>query len=305
MEQINTKWPYLKRKNGSDHIFVDVYDHYLHKLLNFPYLDNAIKIGNYGALPDYRFPEYFDIDRDIVIFPHHNVQSEERWFDMAYKRTYVSYYNGNSYAQTPCGTTSRTNLSTMQFELDQLCPSSNWLLTENRNIGMSESHFAWAPSGHDCWSFRLIDAILHGAVPVVAADKTVFPFERFFNWNEIVRIVKSDNIYTRQDMEKLKIPSLWIMDEMRLYVTHFERVRRSDGQTETTPLGHLKEKVKRTAAWFSFDTDKEKNFWKLLFVELWCKTDKANLSPKELRSRVCEGQVRTDPVQPSMGNLIL
>ena len=47
---------------------------------------------------------------------------------------------------------------------------------------MRHSHFAIAPRGDRVYSYRVVEAMAMGSVPVVLADGYVFPFEDVINW---------------------------------------------------------------------------------------------------------------------------
>ncbi|WP_338441501.1 exostosin family protein [Synechococcus elongatus IITB4] len=49
---------------------------------------------------------------------------------------------------------------------------------------MARSRFSAAPRGHDIFSYRLLEVMAAGAVPVVLADDWVLPFSELLDWSE-------------------------------------------------------------------------------------------------------------------------
>ena len=58
---------------------------------------------------------------------------------------------------------------------------------------MSRSHFTLCPAGFGRWSFRLVQAVLTGSIPVLLADGYVLPFATRIPWDSfLVRVPERD-----------------------------------------------------------------------------------------------------------------
>lgn len=59
---------------------------------------------------------------------------------------------------------------------------------------MKRSTFTLTPAGYGQWSFRLIEALIAGSIPVLMADTYVFPFQDQIRWDDYVLRVKEADI---------------------------------------------------------------------------------------------------------------
>lgn len=50
---------------------------------------------------------------------------------------------------------------------------------------MAESEFAYVPRGDSLFSYRLLEAVSFGCIPVVMSDGWVLPFDRTIDWNAV------------------------------------------------------------------------------------------------------------------------
>ena len=49
---------------------------------------------------------------------------------------------------------------------------------------LSESVFCFCPRGHGVWSPRMVDAIMHGCIPVILGDSYWLPLSCLLDWRE-------------------------------------------------------------------------------------------------------------------------
>jgi hypothetical protein len=78
---------------------------------------------------------------------------------------------------------------------------------------ISRSVFTLCPAGYGRWTFRWIEALLHGSIPVLISDGYVLPFAEYVDWDRftirvreqdiaaidgIIRAITWDEIYRRQ-----------------------------------------------------------------------------------------------------------
>ena len=62
---------------------------------------------------------------------------------------------------------------------------------------MARSVFTLCPAGYGRWSFRLVEALLHGSIPVLLADDYVLPFADQVRWDDYAIVVpesRSDEV---------------------------------------------------------------------------------------------------------------
>ena len=59
---------------------------------------------------------------------------------------------------------------------------------------MEQSHFGMAPRGDRLFSYRMVETMASGAVPIVISDGYVFPFEGLIDWNASALVVAEDDV---------------------------------------------------------------------------------------------------------------
>jgi hypothetical protein len=57
---------------------------------------------------------------------------------------------------------------------------------------MARSHFTLCPAGYGRWTFRLVEALLNGSIPVVVADDYIMPFADAIHWADYAVFVPED-----------------------------------------------------------------------------------------------------------------
>jgi hypothetical protein len=64
---------------------------------------------------------------------------------------------------------------------------------QGRSVGydevMARSVFTLCPAGYGRWSFRFIEALLHGSIPVLLCDDYVMPFGNEIRWDDYALVV--------------------------------------------------------------------------------------------------------------------
>jgi hypothetical protein len=81
--------------------------------------------------------------------------------------------------------------------------------------------FCLAPRGHAVWSPRLIEAILHGCIPVVLADTYWLPFTCFVDWRKFsVRVPEAETGNVPHMLEAMPETTVEAMHAELLRVRH-------------------------------------------------------------------------------------
>ena len=65
---------------------------------------------------------------------------------------------------------------------------------------MARSVFTLCPAGYGRWSFRFIEALLHGSIPVLLCDDYVMPFADQFRWDDYCIVVPERDALATVDM---------------------------------------------------------------------------------------------------------
>lgn len=60
---------------------------------------------------------------------------------------------------------------------------------------IARSRFSVAPRGHDIFSYRLLEVMAGGAIPVILADDWVLPFSELLDWSEFSLSVAEDRCW--------------------------------------------------------------------------------------------------------------
>jgi len=75
---------------------------------------------------------------------------------------------------------------------------------QGRQLGydevMARSVFTLCPAGYGRWSFRFIEALLHGSIPVLLCDDYVMPFADQFRWDDYSIVVPERDALATIDM---------------------------------------------------------------------------------------------------------
>ena len=135
---------------------------------------------------------------------------------------------------------------------------------------MNDTYFALCPAGYAPWSLRLYDAVLHSAVPVILANDIIEPFERFLDWRTFTVKVDADLITTNSNISFL-ITMTNHSDELRRNLLHRNR-NHNTSRLVNTYLGKKLLNVHLAAQWLHWDEKSPKSIYKLLLLELWCRS---------------------------------
>jgi hypothetical protein len=109
------------------------------------------------------------------------------------------------------------------------------------------SKFGAAPRGDNPFSYRFVEVMSGGAIPVLYADDLVLPFENVINWTEIsVRIPQNQSKQTRAILMAISDAERCRMRQKMLDV--YERYIRSGEAQIAGAIDTLEEKY-RTNQW--------------------------------------------------------
>ncbi|WP_338430028.1 exostosin domain-containing protein [Synechococcus elongatus] len=85
---------------------------------------------------------------------------------------------------------------------------------------IARSRFSAAPRGHDIFSYRLLEVMAGGAVPVVLADDWVLPFSELLDWSEFSLQITEDQCFNLpQILQKISIDE-WQGMQQRLQLVY-------------------------------------------------------------------------------------
>ena len=73
----------------------------------------------------------------------------------------------------------------------------------------SQSDYLLCPRGHGIWTYRFMESIHSGAIPVLIADDYRLPYEHAIDWDSIVLRIPEDKIEN--------MPDIIMKDQERLY----------------------------------------------------------------------------------------
>jgi organic radical activating enzyme len=60
---------------------------------------------------------------------------------------------------------------------------------------MARSVFTMCPAGYGRWSFRLIEALLNGSIPLLISDGYVLPFENKIDWSKYCYVINEKDLF--------------------------------------------------------------------------------------------------------------
>jgi hypothetical protein len=132
---------------------------------------------------------------------------------------------------------------------------------------------------------RFPDALFHMTIPVVVADGIVQPWERFLDYRSFTSKLNTSEMVTAAQHSaamtsgQLPEPHEYFGAEMAAHVTEFEAALDAgdDRRLQASHVYRKREALLRNRAWFSWNPKHEKNAWRLLILELWCRTPKGRL----------------------------
>jgi hypothetical protein len=71
---------------------------------------------------------------------------------------------------------------------------------------MSRSKFTLCPAGYGRWTFRFIESLLLGSVPILLSDDYVLPFSDVVEWNKYCYVVPESDIFNIPDLVRTITP---------------------------------------------------------------------------------------------------
>ena len=286
---------------------------------------NMIMIGNYGWNGTSKFNKLdtklpcFRSNHDIVLPQYHRFFVPPVDF-MLEPRKADSFFKGavrkaKMIASVDCSPGVRGRL----WEAKQSVLDNSYFLWDQTGF-VFDAYYGWSPAGLGPWSSRLYDSVFHDVVPVVLAEGIVEPFERFLDWTSFsvkladAAIVPSQKPRETMDEDGIPIPPEVppYIERMRNETTRMKEMLASQANNSgfvarlvsdrtadadaAAPTYWPEEKeslarkllaLNRVQRWLSWN-DKEykrRNAWRLLILELWCRTPKASASE---HAGICE-----------------
>jgi len=284
-------YPYFNRSHGHDHITSFVYDNgpfcsagHIQPTSSpavaevMGYLTNVSILGNNGYSGRSVWEKHCEKPcegrqsylfchregRDIVLpqpHPFPPLSSSITYYPSS--RPAVTLYRGQIRQGTDCSPLIRPLLQHMHSPAgvrsnSSLSSSHHWWQTGR----MNETVFALCPAGAACWSMRLYHALFSDTVPVILADRIIVPFERFLDWKQF-----SMKLMTGEGSESD------VGDMLRVLHNMAEESKKSSN-LQNTVVGQKVLAMREVSPWLSFDPRADRNAYRLLTLELWCRTAK-------------------------------
>ena len=108
---------------------------------------------------------------------------------------------------------------------------------------LKDSEFAGVPRGDSLFSYRLLDVMSAGAIPVIYSDGWVLPFAEIISWQDCAIMVSESD--ANRTIEIIESISLERRCEMRTYVIHvYEKYLSSMDKVLNTILSILDKRAK-------------------------------------------------------------
>lgn len=220
---INSIAPHWSARGGADHVFAFTYDQGIcmdhasfraeeselaRKVTRL--LNNSIVLSSLGDLDS----PCFHKSSNIVIPPTLEGKLDNRYVPLDYRKTLVHFRgkvnelkDGIMWDPEELGYMKSRGLVIGQHYshgvraklMDMFSGRPGWVVSDgmiSRGAYLEEmrnSVFCIAPRGYAGWSVRLYEALMSRCIPVIIADNTLLPFERFIDWTEFsVRVAESD-----------------------------------------------------------------------------------------------------------------
>ena len=84
-------------------------------------------------------------------------------------------------------------------------------------VGLRTAHFGLAPRGDAYFSFRLVEVMASGLVPIIISDDWALPFEELIDWESVALLVGENALHTiAERLENLSLPTVCDM-RLRAY----------------------------------------------------------------------------------------
>ncbi len=207
---------------------------------------------------------------DIVIPQYHHFPCN---ISMNDKRPMISFFRGRIRADLVCSSGSRVILKylSVSHQMNESVLSINQ--PKIRQIG--NSYVAFCPSGVACWSSRLYHSLCSNTIPLIIAREVIQPFERFLNWKSFTLKLDSEDLLNDHFLEDLS--------------RQFEYHPASSSDSSFSPtlpssqssyyipspmVQNYLDKVEKVRHWFSWNQSAPESAWKLLLLELYCRSKK-------------------------------
>jgi len=256
--KIATRWPYLARRNGSDHLWVSSHDagRDFAVLSDERLREHAIAISNSADL-DATIPSSvllpsahrqqqgtippFDPSRHVSGVPYVGGMPAASAVPRPSSRSVLAFFVGTVRQSTDAhevrtgraremlvaagrrfnaevASTPRSGTGTLRRHVRLVRGS---LLRAEYVDALLDAIFCLAPRGHAVWSPRLIEAILHGCIPVVLADTYWLPFTCFVDWRKFsVRVPEAETGSVPHMLEAMPEATVEAMHAELLRVRH-------------------------------------------------------------------------------------
>ena len=275
------KYPYFNRTGGKDHLFIMTSDlgpycqYYEKPIRNvFNHLQNVtflLNFGYNGYMPKNcnRNP-----NQDIIIPQYHTWKINNNKPILKYTtRKFDSYFRG-SYKNRGYSS------PTIRYILENISsiPKLKFYNVHRMNLDISNAYFAICPAGYAPWSKRLYEAIMFKTIPIIIANGIIQPFERFLNWTKFTVKMNTAivNEYDNIIYDKDKIISFLIrLNQAGNEYRHWLDNNEKKNSIIISNLPYIEYKLKylqEASYWLHWDPQHKTSIWKLLLLEMWCRT---------------------------------
>ena len=271
--KIAARWPYLARRNGSDHLWVTSHDagRDFAVLSDVRLREPAIAISNSADL-DATIPSSvllpsahrqqqgtippFDPTRHVSGVPYVGGMPAATTVPRPSRRSVLAFFVG-TVRQSTVAHEVRTGrvreilvAAGRRFNAEVASTPRSGTGTLRRHVrlvrgslqraeyvdALLDAVFCLAPRGHAVWSPRLIEAILHGCIPVVLADTYWLPFTCFVDWRKFsVRVPEAEAGRVLQMLEAMSEATVVAMHAELLRVRHLFAFSRQASHTGAQP----------------------------------------------------------------------
>jgi hypothetical protein len=212
--------------------------------------------------------ECFRLNHDIVIPQYHQTPCDR---PLTFTRSYLSHFRGMIRPDKACSPGSRLVLRI----LGRTYGHTTKIAWNRKDIFLKDALVGFAPSGVACWSARIYESICSNTIPVIIARETVEPFERFFYWKNFTIKVDTEDIPPPPPAPPIASVSSLQKDFFQDLQDLFPRSGSGNYSVGNISRPYL-ESLNSVRQWFSWDKTSPHNAWRLLGLELFCRTKKAN-----------------------------
>lgn len=173
------------------------------------------------------------LPQDIAILPYQIKDIEKK--DIVLRDIFASFMGGLSHLHLPKDHIRGGRL----IEFQKIAPKEKFVVGTPEQVEemlggkigyhdlMARSIFTLCPAGYGRWSFRIVEALLNGSIPVILSDDYVLPMSDKLKWEDYCVVVKEkdlmslDKILSEIPVEKLRAMATSISLSRQLFQKEF------------------------------------------------------------------------------------